>query len=103
MMSAQAPKPTDTEQDRQQRLDELREDYGLDWVGQYKPGSFGCHELLDRVAMAVDLAERQLLSHPSCVQNAEWYALAEQAFSALHNLYQKIEDAHLDIGNESSS
>jgi hypothetical protein len=102
-MGAQVPKSTDVEQDRQQRLEELREDYGLDWVGQYKPGSFGCHELLDRTAMAVDLVESQLLSHPACAQNAEWYALAEQAFSALHNLYQKIGEAHLDVENETPS
>ena len=102
-MSAQAPKPTDIEQDRQQRLDELSADYGLDWVGQYKPGSFGCRELLDRTAMVVDLVERQLLAHPSCVQNTEWYALADQAFSALHSLYQKIGDAHMDIENETPS
>lgn len=102
-MSAQVPKSTDIEEDRQQRLDELREDYGLDWVRQYKPGSFGCHELLDRTAMVVDLVERQLLSHPSCVQNAEWYALADQAFSALHNLYQKIGETHLDVEKETTS
>ena len=102
-MGAQAPKSTDVEQSRQQRLDELREDYGVDWVGQYKPGSFGCHELLDRVAMSADLLERQVLSHPSCVQNAEWYALAEQAISTLNHLYQKIGDTHLDTEDETSS
>ena len=35
-------------------------------------------------------------THPACVQNREWFALAEQAVVALHELYQRIGAAHLD-------
>jgi hypothetical protein len=62
----------------------------------YKPGTFGCHELLDRTLMAADLVERFVLSHPACAQNPAWYALAEQAASCLHELYQQIGAAHLN-------
>jgi hypothetical protein len=62
---------------------------------QYKPGSFGCHELLDRTAMAADLVEKYVRSHPACVQNPDWFALAEQAVAALRELYQRIGAEHL--------
>jgi len=62
------------------------------------PGSFGCHELLDRTAMLGDSVEEYILDHPSCVQNPEWYALADQAVTALRELYQRIGAEHL--GNE---
>ena len=70
-------------------------DEGPDWAEQHKPGSFGCHELLDRTALAVDLLERYVLSHRACVQNPDWYRLAEKAADALHELYQQVGEAHL--------
>jgi hypothetical protein len=85
-----------TEQERQQLIDELIADYGPDWAEQYKPGSFGCHELLDRTALVADNVERYVLTHPSCVQNRDWFVLAEQAVAALQELYQRIGQEHLD-------
>ena len=89
-------KALNTEQERQQLLDELAADHGPHWAAQYEPGSFGCHELLDRTALAVDIVERYVRTHPACIENQEWFALAEQAVAALQELYQRIGAAHLD-------
>jgi hypothetical protein len=83
------------EQEREQRLIELTDDLGTDWPLQYCPGSFGCHELLDRTALAADFVETSVLSHPACIQNPAWFALVEQAVSALRDLYQAIGAVHL--------
>jgi hypothetical protein len=64
------------------------------WAEQHKPGSFGCHELLDRTALAADLVERYVLTHPACVRNPDWHRLAEKAADALHELYQQVGAAH---------
>jgi hypothetical protein len=74
----------------------MHADHGPHWAEQFKPGSFGCHELLDRTLMAAELVEQYVLSHPSCVQNREWFVLAEQAVSALQELYQRVGAEHLD-------
>lgn len=89
-------KAPNTEHERQQLLDELVADHGSHWAEQYEPGSFGCHELLDRTALAADMVERYVRTHPACVQHQEWFALAEQAVAALQELYQQIGAAHLD-------
>jgi hypothetical protein len=86
----------EVEQERQQRAEALLADDGPHWAERYKPGSFGCHELLDRVALLGDLVEQQVLDHPACVQNREWFALAEQAAVVLRELYQQVGAMHLD-------
>ena len=95
-MSKNAIKLADAEQERQQLLGELAANQGPQWAEQYESGSFGCHELLDRTALAADLVERYVRTHPACVQNREWFALAEQAAAALRDLYQRIGETHLD-------
>ena len=95
-MSKPVTQASDTEQERQHLADELLADHGPRWAEQYKPGSFGCHELLDRTSLVADLVEQQVLSHPACVQNPDWFALAEQAVTALRELYQQVGAAHLD-------
>ena len=69
-----------------------------DRVEDFKPGSFGCHELLDRTSIAADTLEQFVLSHPACIQNPDWYALADKAVTALRELYQRIGAEHLDKG-----
>jgi hypothetical protein len=101
-MNKKVPSALNLEQKRQQRIDELV-DQGPHWTEQYKPGSFGCHELLDRTSLVADLVERHVLSHPACLQNQDWFALAEQAVTALRDLYQQVGAAHLeDKSNEAS-
>ncbi len=90
-----------TEGDRLERIGQLAEESGTDWAEGFRPGSFGCHELLDRTSILAAQLDEQILSHPSCLLEPEWFALAEKACSALNDLYQRIGALHL--GNESRS
>jgi len=87
-------KPTWTseeiEAERQERLEELKDENQGD-----APGSFSCHELLDRASLLMDSVDRFVLGHPSCVRNKEWFSLAHQAFDSLFRLYQDIGEKHL--------
>lgn len=93
--------PDEVEHERLEQISELAAESGEKWVDGYRPGSPGCHELLDRTALLSDMLERHLLSHPACVANSGWYMLAEQAAAALRELYQQVGAEHL--GNEASS
>ena len=94
-MNSNAVAPSEeVERDRQRRIAELIAEEGPDWGDRYGPGSFGCHELLDRTAIVADLIEDRLLAHPSCAADREWYALAERAASVLRDLYQRIGAEH---------
>jgi hypothetical protein len=101
-MGVRATKVPDTEQERQERVAELIADHGPDWSEQYKPGSFGGHELLDRTSLAADFVERYVRCHPACIQNPDWFALAEQAVAALRELYQQVGAEHLDDQNQAA-
>jgi hypothetical protein len=94
------PNGPEREQGRDALLGELSAEYGEDWREHFKPGSFGCHELLDRTSLAAEMVERQILEHPSCLQNAEWYALAERAVAALSELYQRVGAEHSADGRD---
>jgi hypothetical protein len=65
------------------------------WSEQSQPGSFACHELLDRTAMLAKLVDEYLVEHPACAQNKDWFALAHQASTLLNELYQKIGAEHV--------
>jgi hypothetical protein len=94
-MSAPVLRPDHVEQERQRQARALVADQGEGWEAACQPGSLACHELLDRAALLADLVDRYLLAHPACVANAEWYLLAEQAATALRDLYQRVGAAHL--------
>jgi hypothetical protein len=85
----------DAEAERLRLANELASDTGPGWAEGFRPGTPGCHELMDRAAVLSDMLERHLLTHPACVAEPEWFALAEQAASALRELYQRIGEAHL--------
>jgi hypothetical protein len=95
-MNPHSAKAPDLGRERQRHIAELIAEHGPQWFEPYKPGSFGCHELLDRTSMAGDIVEQYVLSHPACAQNQDWFALADQAVAALRELYQRIGEAHLD-------
>ncbi len=61
----------------------------------YRPGSFGCHELLDRVSLVGDLVEERILNHPACAADPAWRAIAARAADALRDLYQAVGAAHV--------
>ena len=86
----------DLEQERRDALANLIAEHGEDWLKEYEPSSFGCHELLDRTALVADLLERSVLWHPASIQNPEWFRLAERAVALLQDLYQRIGEAHLE-------
>jgi hypothetical protein len=86
---------SEVELQRRQAEEELAADLGADWRASYRPGTFGCHELLDRSVQLADQIERLLLAQPACVANPDWYALAEQAAAALRTLYQRVGEVHL--------
>lgn len=88
--------PDETERDRLGQAGELAAELGEGWESEYRPGSVGCHELLDRTALLSDMLERYLLDHPACVANSCWYMLAERAAATLRELYQQIGGEHLD-------
>jgi hypothetical protein len=89
-----------TESDRTQLIAELKAEHGDNWAEGYKPGTFGCHELLDRVSLLTNTLDDVLLTHPALVQNPAWYALAGQAASTLHELYQRVGAEHLGVKND---
>jgi hypothetical protein len=95
-MNPHPTKALDPEHERQRRMDEMIAEHGPQWSEPYKPGSFGCHELLDRTSMAADIVENYVLSHPACAQNQAWFALADRAVAALRELYQRVGAEHLD-------
>ena len=99
-MDRDTAKGTDTEQVRQQLVEELVADQGPEWSHHYKPGTVGSHELLDRTSLVADIVERYVLSHPACVQNPNWFVLAEQAVTALRELYQRVGEEHLDTKSD---
>jgi hypothetical protein len=98
-MNPSTVEASEVEDDRQQVVREMEEASGSDWAKEFLPGTNGCHELLDRTSVMMDTLERHLLQHPACVANADWYALAEQAASALRELYQHVGREHLESSN----
>jgi hypothetical protein len=84
-----------THREWQEHLVEVTAEQEPGWEARYAPGSFGCHELLDRVHLLGDLVEGQVLEHPSCALHPEWYHLAARAAEALRELYQRIGAEHL--------
>ena len=74
---------------------ELATDSGSAWADGFRPGTSGCHELMDRASMLADMLERHLLTHPACVAEPEWYALADHSATALRELYQQVGAKHL--------
>jgi hypothetical protein len=86
---------SEIESHRREFLEEAEANYEVDWAAENAPGSWGCHELLDRTALAASFLEDYVRTHPACIQNREWFVLADRAASALHELYQQVGEAHL--------
>jgi hypothetical protein len=84
----------ETERERRRQVAELEAGEGADWSKSYRPGSFGCHELLDRTSFVGDMVEQYVLAHPACLANPEWYDLAAKAVAALRELYQQVGSEH---------
>ncbi len=98
-MSIDSLSNREVEQERQRQVRELTSESGAEWSEGYRPGSAGCHELLDRTALAAEMLQQHILAHPACVARPEWYQLAEQAAAALLELYQQVGAEHLAVEN----
>lgn len=94
-MNADVKPAAEAEETRRQLAAELAADHGPGWAEPFRPGTFGGHELLDRVSLFAGWLERDLVSHPACVANPEWFALAERAAEALRELYQRVGEEHV--------
>jgi hypothetical protein len=90
----------DLENQRQRSLQELESESGPSGHEEFRPGTFGCHELLDRTNLLADQVEKVILSHPACLQNRDWYQLAWEASAALRELYQRIGSEHLRLSDK---
>jgi len=99
-MNVEAIGTPNVEAERKQRVEEMGADQEPEWMERFGPGSFGCHELLDRTSLMVNNLEQYILAHPSCLRDPEWYSLADRALTALMDLYQKIGAAHLDVESD---
>ena len=102
-MSTASETPHDTEAERIRLANELASDSGPGWADGFRPGTPGCHELMDRASMLTEMLERHLLTHPACVAEPEWYALADRAATALRELYQRVGAEHLTTDAEATS
>ena len=102
-MSRNRESPQEIESQRQESLRELESDGEEARLEHFSPGTFGCHELLDRTILLAEQVERTILSHPACIQNREWYELASEASAALHDLYQRIGSEHLGVTEKDST
>ena len=90
----------DSERERQRLLAELANSGDPHRDDRYRPGSFGCHELMDRTSLLAGVLDGSVRLHPSCLHNPQWFALADQAVAALNELYQLIGDEHIACGAE---
>ena len=89
------PSSEDLESERQELLQRLASDLTSYSRTEYDPGSFGCHELLDRTSLVLDLLERHIAEHPACLQQPSWFALARAAAGSMSQLYREIGSLHL--------
>ncbi len=101
-MSVPTAELATTDRERENKATELDAEHGAGWVRENAPGSFGCHELLDRTAMFADAVERHILDHPACIANSDWYSLADTAATSLRELYQLVGAAHMGADVEAS-
>ncbi len=59
-------------------------------VADFAPGTVGCHEAMHLASVVMDTVDRHLCDHPAVLSNPDWYRLADEAQTALFNLYQAM-------------
>jgi hypothetical protein len=94
---------SEIEKERKKLLKQFSADPSQSLVADYGPGSFGCHELLDRTALILQMLHEHVIEHPACFQQPTWFAIAHEAAEALNRLYQEIGSEHLEDKNSSAS
>lgn len=61
----------------------------------FEPGSFGCHEALHIASVLAEMVDERLCEHEAVKANSDWVRLANDARTALFELYQAIGREHL--------
>jgi hypothetical protein len=59
-------------------------------AADFAPGTVGCHEAMHLASVFMDTVDRPLCDHPAVLSNPDWYRLADEAQTALFNLYQAM-------------
>ena len=85
--------PSDAVEYEQHRQELLKE---IENPSDYEFGSFGCHELLDRLHLVSQILQEYVLEHPACVLQPAWFVSASKAASILCDLYQVVGGEHLN-------
>lgn len=60
---------------------------------EWRPGTGGCYEVLDRTSMFLDMIGIYILEHPAIVINKDWYTRAWKIHEAMCELYRDIGNA----------
>jgi len=83
------------EQERREDLLDAKAIYG-DLEEKFAPGSFGCHELLDRLSVVTSIWNERIIASPATIIDPEFYKEAREIANAISKLYQKVGTRHLD-------
>lgn len=59
------------------------------------PGTWYCHEAIHSVSIFLNMWDQEVFSHPSILNNPEWFAKAEDILTKIYELYQDIGAEHL--------
>lgn len=80
----------------QQKIEEWSRNFRATYTTSksYEPGTFGCHEALDRCALLAELVS-DFSEHKAIQRIPRWRDLAEEAAERLAELYQEIGRVHL--------
>lgn len=65
-------------------------------VKHWRPGTHGCHELLDRVSIILSNFNDFVEGHPALANDPQWSTLVDDIASRLMALYQSIGAEHLE-------
>lgn len=85
--------PEEIEETRLDRLAEAAEGFDRpieQLTADFAPGTVGCHEATHLASVLMDTVDRHLCDHPAVLSNPDWYRLADEAQTALYNLYQAM-------------
>jgi hypothetical protein len=64
------------------------------------PGTFLCHELMDRLTLTQQLFWNLIAGHPSCFMNEEWFTKATVIWSLLSELETEVMEQHGEAAPE---
>lgn len=89
----------------QKQSQKLKSLYPYSWLPEdFKPGSLGFHEAVDRTCLIAELFSYQVASHPAVEVHPKLKKLSDKIENQLFELYQKLSLVHaFERGHGSSS